>query len=130
MKKFKITTALNFLLLSFILLIFLLIFYSQYLSGELSGLSSMIYNHPLAVTNEIKDIYNSLDNMQNDAVNAFFTGTAGKVNVFEKITVYTGRQDMGGKRMEFRKYILCFSAQVNLQKVRIEVFLKQNERII
>lgn len=87
MKKFKISTALNYLLVSFIFLVVLSIFYSMYLSNELSELSSLIYNHPLAVTNEIKDIHNNLDNMQNISDNIKFDETGDAKSEMVKIAL-------------------------------------------
>jgi hypothetical protein len=87
MKKIKITTTLNFLLVSFIFLVFLLISFSVYLSNELSGLSSLIYYHPFTVTNEIKDIQNNLDNMLNSADNIKYDESTDVKTEIVKITV-------------------------------------------
>lgn len=89
MKKIKISFLLNLLLVLIILLIIFQIIFSLGISNNISALSSSIYNHPFIVTNELKDINMSLNDIQNSLENIQyirkeeFKYEVGKINLYE-----------------------------------------------
>lgn len=88
MKRLKISKLLNYLFVSFFVLILFFISYSIYLSNNLSNISSRIYYHPFAVTNEIKNIKIDIKNIEYILDNVNITKENDLKNEFDKVNMY------------------------------------------